>query len=60
MEIISNIAQIEPYDSKIFREYFEGLAISIIDIETTGLNPSFAKVILGGLLAPEEKHIKIE
>ena len=59
MEIISNIAQIEPYDSKIFREYFEGLAISIIDIETTGLNPSFAKVILGGLLAPEEKHIKI-
>lgn len=58
MEIISNVAEIKPYHSKIYHEYFGGLTICIMDIETTGLNPNFAKVILGGLLIPGEKQAK--
>lgn len=50
MEIIKSTAEIRPYTSKAFNEYFGGLSISVIDIETDGLNPSYCKVILGGLL----------
>jgi len=59
MKIINNVAEIQPYDSKIYQEYFGDLAICVIDIETTGLHPNFAKVILGGLLTPEHKQAKV-
>ena len=37
------------YSSALFDFYFKGLKIGILDIETTGLNPSKNKFILGGL-----------
>ena len=40
----------ELYSGNIFRAYFDGLKIGVLDIETTGLDPSRNKFILGGLL----------
>ena len=37
------------YSSALFDFYFKGLKTGILDIETTGLNPSKNKFILGGL-----------
>lgn len=37
------------YTSKAFDLYFGGLSIGVLDIETTGLSPERAKLILGGL-----------
>ncbi len=37
------------YTSNLLRFYFEGKKIGVLDIETTGLNPSWSKFILGGL-----------
>ncbi|GAB1476752.1 hypothetical protein MASR2M70_15880 [Bacillota bacterium] len=50
MEIIRSTREILPYNSRVFNEYFGGLTMGVIDIETDGLNPSYCKVILGGLL----------
>lgn len=52
MEIIKSTADIRPYTSKSFNDYFGGLSTPVIDIETDGLNPSYSKIILGGLLIP--------
>ena len=41
------------YQSKTFRFYFEDLNIGVIDIETTGLNPSQSHFVLGGLVVPD-------
>lgn len=41
----------ELYRSPIFQEYFQGMEIVTADIETTGLSPGRASVILGGALA---------
>ncbi len=41
------------YDSSIFSEYFSGMNIIVADIETTGLSPKNAAVILGGAVIAE-------
>lgn len=38
------------YESHIFNDYFKGLNVGILDIETTGLQPQKSSVILGGLV----------
>lgn len=44
------------YKSNILDFYFEGLKTGVLDIETTGLNPSKNKFILGGLYSfPDKK-----
>ena len=45
----------ELYSGNIFRAYFDGLKIGVLDIETTGLDPSRNKFILGGLLDMESR-----
>ena len=55
MEIIRDVAYIQPYHSRVYDEYFDGLKVCVMDIETTGLNPNRSQVILGGLLVPEEE-----
>ncbi|MEG0157062.1 MAG: ribonuclease H-like domain-containing protein, partial [Anaerovoracaceae bacterium] len=36
-----------------YRQYFGDLSVGVFDIETTGLNPKNAKLILAGLLVPQ-------
>ena len=45
------------YSSNIFDFYFKNLKIGVLDIETTGLNPSRNKFILGGLYTLEDKTL---
>ena len=47
------------YIPSALKYYFEGLKISFLDIETTGLNPSRSKLILGGLLVPNENGLDL-
>lgn len=37
------------YESSLWNFYFDGMRVGVIDIETTGLNPSRNKFILGGI-----------
>jgi uncharacterized protein YprB with RNaseH-like and TPR domain len=53
MYLFSETYQEPFYESKLFRFYFEGLKLGVIDIETTGLNPDYSRFILGGLVAPD-------
>lgn len=46
-----------PYESQIFRSYFEGKRIGFFDIETTGLSPFRCKLILSGFSIPEKDKI---
>ncbi len=59
MEVIRDLANIRPYHSKIYDEYFGGLKVCVLDIETTGLNPNRSEVILGGLLVPGEECAEV-
>lgn len=43
------------YNSSTFDFYFKGLKIGVLDIETTGLDPSRNKFILGGLFDLQTK-----
>lgn len=47
------------YDSQIFSEYFSGMKIAVADIETTGLSPEKAAVILGGAVLAEGGKRKV-
>lgn len=46
------------YQSNIFRFYFDGLKLGVIDIETTGLHPDRSRLILGGLVVPDAQGKK--
>lgn len=48
------------YQSNIFNRYFKDLKIGVLDIETTGLNPDKSKLIIGGLLTPQDNHLKVK
>lgn len=56
MEIIKSLSDTGQYHSKIFNEYYGGLNLAVIDIETDGLNPTYSKIILGGLLIPQGEN----
>jgi len=43
------------FSSTLLDFYFSGMKIGVLDIETTGLNPSRNKFILGGLFTFEDK-----
>lgn len=45
------------YSSSILDFYFEGMNMGVLDIETTGLNPSRNKFILGGFNNCREKTV---
>ena len=57
MEIIRSEHQLDYYTSRLLDRYFGGLSMGVFDIETMGLNPSQAEVILAGVLevSPEGK-----
>jgi len=59
VEIIKDVAYIQPYHSRVYDEYFDGLKVCVMDIETTGLNPNRSQVILGGLLVPGEECAEV-
>lgn len=59
METIRDLAYIRPCHSKIYDEYFGGLKVCVLDIETTGLNPNRSEVILGGMLVPGEECAEV-
>ncbi|HML37225.1 MAG TPA: ribonuclease H-like domain-containing protein [Bacillota bacterium] len=46
------------YQSNIFRFYFDGLKLGVVDIETTGLSPDRSLFILGGLVTPDSQGKK--
>lgn len=50
MKTIKDRITIKPYTAKTFDMYFHGKSFAVFDIETTGLNPSYCKVILSGIL----------
>lgn len=45
------------YSSSLLNFYFDGMNMGVLDIETTGLNPSRNKFILGGLYNCREKTV---
>ena len=45
------------YSGTMFGFYFGGLKIGVLDIETTGLDPSRSRFILGGLLDVESRTL---
>ena len=47
------------YTSGLFDLYFGGARPAVFDIETTGLSPASAKLILGGLLTPCAGGVRI-
>lgn len=49
MKTITDKIKINPYTAKIFDMYFHDKSFAVFDIETTGLNPSYCKVILSGI-----------
>lgn len=51
-KIIDKIKK-DQFNSKLFNSYFQDKKIAVFDIETTGLSPSFAKVILTGIFIVE-------
>lgn len=50
MEIIQRNHQMNYYTSRLLDRYFGGMKVGVFDIETMGLNPSHAEVILAGFL----------
>lgn len=59
MDIFTSLHNQQPYHSKVFAEYFGGLNVAVLDIETTGLYPKSDNFILGGLLIPETSSLKV-
>ncbi|MGI6204882.1 MAG: ribonuclease H-like domain-containing protein [Anaerovoracaceae bacterium] len=52
MEIIREETEIEEFSSASFDQYFGGLNVASLDIETTGLSPAGSSCILTGILKP--------
>jgi len=50
METIQKTHQMQPFESRLFDRYFGGRKLAVFDIETLGLNPSLAEIILAGFL----------
>lgn len=50
MEIIQKKHQLNYYTSRLLDRYFPGMKVGVFDIETMGLNPAEAEVILAGFL----------
>lgn len=50
MKIVTDKIKLEPYTAKTFDMYFHGRSFAVFDIETTGLNAAYCKVILSGIL----------
>ncbi len=76
MDIIIRQLKAEPYSSAIFDEYFKGKSFCTFDIETLGLDPRRAPMILAGFMCvrpdgtaefrqyfldePEEEHLLLD
>lgn len=54
MKIIRSQQQMEPYSSRLFQRYFQDLKVGVFDIETMGLNPASAEVILVGFVSVDK------
>lgn len=52
MDIIRNYHEIELFTSKLMDRYFGGMKMGVFDIETLGLNPSTAEMVLAGIMEP--------
>ena len=59
MEILNVEKEFAPYCSRRYSEYFGGLSVAVIDIETTGLSPVSSKCILGGVAFPSRDHLEV-
>lgn len=57
MELIQETIYEAPYRTRAFDEYF-GKNWCVLDIETTGLSPKTSKVILIGLVFPQEDSLR--
>lgn len=53
MKILKKKTDIPVYDKAPFSEYFDPSGTGILDIETTGLSPAKSRMILAGLMVPE-------
>lgn len=49
MKHLRKTQHIDPYKSSVYDFYFGSMKTGVLDIETTGLNPSVNRFILGGL-----------
>ena len=56
MKIIQEQIEGPMFQSRILETYLDSRRTVVADIETTGLSPRSAKVILGGLVAPDGEH----
>lgn len=59
MDILTRLHEQQPYWSKRYAEYFGGLKVAILDIETTGLYAQSAMMILGGMVIPGESNLEV-
>lgn len=53
MKTVKNHYTIEPFCSKIMSQYFGTMRMGVFDIETLGLNPLYAPLILSGMMQIE-------
>lgn len=54
MKTITDNINIDFFTARAFNEYFGGKRLAVFDIETTGLNSSYCKVILSGIMLIEK------
>jgi uncharacterized protein YprB with RNaseH-like and TPR domain len=47
------------YSSAVFDAYFGDLRLGVFDIETTGLSAERSKIVLGGILTPDLKSVRL-
>ncbi len=59
MQVIRDFVNMIPYRSRVYDEYFGGLKVGVMDIETSGLYPNSSKIILGGLLIPGNEGAEV-
>ncbi len=60
MYYVNEEYNLETFSTKAFDAYFGGLRWGVLDIETSGINPAYARFILGGLLTVHEDHQTFE
>ena len=54
MKIITSTHKVPYFSSRILDQYFKDLKMGIFDIETLGLSPQFAPLILAGFMTVEK------
>ncbi|MBR0399420.1 MAG: ribonuclease H-like domain-containing protein [Mogibacterium sp.] len=59
MKVFTRDYRIKSEYPEVFARYFEGMRPCVLDIESTGLDPSRCKAVLAGLLTPTDNGVRV-